>query len=280
MIPSLYQLPVLSCTALSGDTKKAASVAGIWNKLYRAANIIDSVEDKESVFSSSHNINHELNEVNKLIFSSELTLSQLEIIGITPGVAKALRLRFNQSILTMCTGQAASFANEIPDLENAWQIVDAKSGEFFALGCYAGARLKTRSKKILTYFWEFGLVIGRLVQISDDIRDLWGNEKGKSDIASSHWGLPITYAMTVLPENEKSKLVELFYSGKMDHTKESTIREIILSCGAIIYLGLETERLRARGLKLIGRACPPSNAREDLISLINSMGFPKKDNYL
>ena len=253
----------------------AATLSDVWKSLYKSAHLIDTVEDEEFLPSSGRNIGLKVNEACQLIFSAELILAQLEEMGIPPGTASTLRIKLNRSILTMCAGQKASFDHSIPSLEKAWEIVDAKSGDFFALGCYAGARLATRSEKILSYFWEFGQVVGRLVQVGDDVKDLWDNEKGKSDIASGHWGLPLSYSINVLPEKDRARLKELLISHPMEQATERTIRDIILSCGAIVYLGMETRRLHARGKSVLYRACPPSVAREELLAILQSAGLPQ-----
>ena len=267
------RLPSLACSALQGDPAAAEGVTDAWRWLYAAAHLLDSVEDDELIPASLGGTGRAINSACGLIFSSELRLSALEKTLVPAAAAADIRLTFNHSLLTMCAGQEACLKPGVPNLAAAWQIADAKSGEFFSAGCYAGARLATSSIPVLAGFREFGFILGRLLQLGDDLKDLWTNEKGQSDLADGRWSLPIAYALEVLPKTEKARLRELLHAGG-DAAGEEEARRLVLSSGAATYLTLEAASLRIRGKRILSDKCAPSDAREALLGLLESCGLP------
>ncbi|HEX2978678.1 MAG TPA: polyprenyl synthetase family protein [Anaerolineaceae bacterium] len=230
----LFLLPALCCEAAGGESATAAPIVEAWTGLYAVAHLLDMVEDGDLIPAWAGMPGRSINLATGLIFRTELLLARLEDHGIPRGCARQLRERFNQSILHMCAGQDLGFSSLEPTLETAWQIADAKSGSFFELGCVAGARLATRSKKVLHAFADFGFAVGRLVQIGDDLKDLSVGENG--DLATGHWGLPLAYAMQALPDEKKKHLGMLVTNAWSDVQAQDEARRMILESGARVYL--------------------------------------------
>lgn len=149
-----------------------------WSLLYAAFYLLDKVEDQEAngeLFSSSPGI--VTNVTTGFILSAGLILSKLELAQ-KPGIPEisSLQITFHHIALAVCAGQHLDLSQRKPDLKQVWQIVTAKSGEFFSLGCLAGALIATNEPDHLQAFATLGRHLGVLIQIANDIAGLWGKE--------------------------------------------------------------------------------------------------------
>ena len=64
-----------------------------------------------------------------------------------------------------------------PTIKKFNNIQEKKTGLLLAFCCYAGGFIGNASKKELEVLYEFGLMLGRIFQITDDILDKEGNQK-------------------------------------------------------------------------------------------------------
>jgi len=141
--PSLL-LPILCCEAAGGDEDQATAIAAAWFLLYLAAKVLDDVEDDDTHLTpwSAIGAPQAINAATGLIFVSQLALARLPRMGADRELALFLLEDFNRTTLRMCAGQHADLTegSHLP-LERCLSIAGAKSGEFFALACRAGALL-------------------------------------------------------------------------------------------------------------------------------------------
>ncbi len=269
--PSLFHLPSLCCAALGKDPKRVGVAEKAWQQFYAAAHMIDAVEDDEGLPAGITSPAKATNLAVGLIFNAENELAGLEA-ELPPGVSRSIRMEVQRCLLCMCAGQEMSLRSGEISLEETWQIARLKSGAFFGLGCFIGARAGTSSSKILDGFTRFGEILGLLVQLGDDVKDLWSNEKGKSDLTSGHWGIPLAYAYKVLLLKERAQLREFLKMEQATYELEARIRDKIISSGALVYAALESNRLHILGKRILCSICQPSPARQSLENLLNSKG--------
>jgi polyprenyl synthetase len=206
---SLIALPGLCCEAAGGDWHDAELAAAAWGLLYYAAHLLDAVEDGQVEIgrSSFPSPGSTLNVAVGLMTSAELALGALGDSETSPKTAKDVRSRFHRAVLTMCAGQHADLTRLEPSLEQCWQAAEGKSGEFFALACWAGARLATSDSSQVDLFARFGHHLGSVIQIRDDLSGLSPVESEPSDLGSGgNWTLPLAYTMSVLPVAERNQL--------------------------------------------------------------------------
>ena len=145
-----FLLPVLCCEAVGGDEHQATAVAAAWFLLYLAAKVLDDIEDEDALQNPwcTVGIAQAINAATGLIFVSQLALAHLPRMGAGRGLALYLIEDFNCTILRMCAGQHADLTEaSISSLERYFRIAGAKSGEFFALACRAGALLGTDGER-------------------------------------------------------------------------------------------------------------------------------------
>lgn len=167
-------LPFLCCEAIGANPKHAVGVTTSWFLLQVAAHLLDKVEDQELVLPglAPYGQGVYTNLSTGMIFVAEWILNHLELDSVDAGAAWDIQRAFQETILSVCSGQHLDLSIPNPDLSTCWEIAKTKSGSAFALACYAGARTSTSITDRLLHFANFGRFLGTIVQISDDLKDL------------------------------------------------------------------------------------------------------------
>lgn len=237
-------LPVFCCEAAQGDSGRAIPVSAAWMAFYFAAHLLDAVEDDEAPKYPTTILRRAgaINLSTGLIMAAELILDALEDHGIDQITARIIRTRFNKTIFEMCSGQHSDLQAQGPGLHAYLKIAGAKSGSFFSAACYSGAILAMDDPGQLNCFSSYGYQLGMIVQIEDDISDFWDKDSQNNDLARGKWGLPVAYALEVLPAEETYRLKELLVEAMTDRNAEAAARQIILASGAILFSDLEIKK--------------------------------------
>ena len=167
-------IPFLCCEANNGDPKRAVGVSAAWFLLQVAAHLLDKVEDQELelIGLPLRNQGVSTNLSTGLIFVAEWILNHLELDCVDPGAAWDIQRAFQETVLSVCSGQHLDLSLTSPDLPTCWKIAEAKSGSAFALACYVGTRVATSNSRQLDSLENFGRHLGTIAQISDDLKDL------------------------------------------------------------------------------------------------------------
>ena len=270
---SLLTLPSFVCSALGGELENALEVNAAWLLLYAAFYVLDKVEDREidDVLFSGLEENVLINLTTGLILNAELVLSKLageEKFG--PATLNSLLVTFNRMALKVCAGQHLDLTSGDADLSQAWRNIEAKSGDFFALACWVGARLATSEPDQLESMAKYGRHLGILIQIANDTEGLWGRDGLDSDLARGRVTLPVAYALSVLPPAKRTTLQRLIPAKTTD--SEASARQMILSSGGLIYLMLEAEKHRQQARAALGGLPIDEPQREQLLDLLDRIG--------
>lgn len=167
-------LPFLCCEANGVNPLRAIGVTTSWFLLHVAAHVLDKVEDQELpvLELTTHGQGVCTNLSTGMIFVAEWILNHLELDSVDAGAAWDIQRAFQETILSVCSGQHLDLSTPTPDLSTCWEIAKTKSGSAFALACYAGTRTSTSITDRLFHFSNFGRFLGTIVQISDDLKDL------------------------------------------------------------------------------------------------------------
>jgi geranylgeranyl pyrophosphate synthase len=256
--PSFLPLPSLCCHALGLFSPKVYALNAAWALFYAASYLLDKIEDQEidhPIF-AAYGIGGTANLTTGLILNAERILSEMgPDERVNQATIEAVRIAFNQRVLDVCSGQHMDLTIQEPRLNEAWKIIDGKSGKFFALGSFIGARLATDDAEIIENFSQFGQRLGILIQITNDINGLGKENQKDNDLASGKRTLPVIYALEVLPTEEQDRLRGLLINAPEDRSAESEARKIIISAGAIFYLSLEADKHREQAKTALSRAC-------------------------
>lgn len=270
---TLDQLPLLFCELNGGDEQQIIPIITAWTLLRHAARLLDDIEDGDV---KSRDISEAiaLNNSTGFLFTVGMVLNSLEIAGLPPNAANDIRRMFYEELLKVCSGQHLDLTRSSPTLEECWQIVGTKSGVFVGLICWAGGRVANAKPEQLELYRQFGYNLGVLDQIRDDLADLWADESHHSDLRNAnHYGLPITYALSVLPKNERQKLLAYLENVK-ELEAEKKARELIIRSGAGAYLAVQSACYYQQSQQLLAQMTLPAKALNNLTILLKKARLP------
>ena len=266
------ELPGLCCQAVGGNPRSADPIAAAWLLFYSAAGIMDHVEDADEPdpWLVDLGVGPVVNVATGLYFSACLALSQLVEQCGDQKAANEICNEVLERFLVMCSGQHLDLTRAKPTLQQYWEIAQAKSGAFFTLACWAGARLATAQADVLDGFSQFGEHVGLLVQILDDLEEFRDLEillrRGDQD-SLSH-ALPIIYVREVCPSTVKDQLDDLLVqSGSVPGAIEK-LYQLVESSGGVLYLLTELEKHRILAQEGLERAGAVQPAKQKLLSLL------------
>jgi geranylgeranyl pyrophosphate synthase len=273
---SLLTLPANCCAAFGKDPGKALEVNAAWSLIYAAFYLLDKVEDQEAageLFSPDPGV--VTNVTTGFILSAGLILYKLETAQKLSNLAiSSLQIALHRRALSVCAGQHLDLTQREPDLRQVWHSVTAKSGEFFSLGCLAGALVATNAPDQIEGFATFGRHLGVLIQIANDAGGLWGKGESQSDLARGKLTLPVAYAFSVLAAEKAERLSRLLPLAKDNVDAESEARSLILGCGGLVYLMLEAERHRQRARAALESLNLRTDDARELLILLDQIGRP------
>lgn len=251
--PSYFPLPSLCGHALGRVTPATFAANAAWVLLFVASYLLDKIEDNEThhpIF-SRYSPGVVANLTTGLILHSGHILAKLEPHDSSMDIMAEIRREFQRQAILVCAGQHHDLTANEPTFDQIWQTVDAKSGRFFALGAYLGARLATYDGVVITAMSEVGRRLGIINQINNDLSGLGSGDETGSDLASGKRTMPTQYALQVLPPEKRAKLVKYLQSAASEPLAEVEARQIIVSAGAVIYLALEAAKHRQHATQLL-----------------------------
>jgi geranylgeranyl pyrophosphate synthase len=240
-------LPGLSCQAAGGVFIDADPVTFAWLTFYIAAQLMDSVEDADEPHPWWEKIGASgaLNTATGLFFCANLLLNRLHEKNIHPEKVSQITNLFNQQLFVMCSGQHFDLTIQQKSLSDYWKIASQKSGGFFALACVTGASLGTLPTEKLDFYNSFGLHLGILIQIMDDLEDWHAvihHHESQPIVDRISNTLPIIYANEVLPEKELETLNGLISGSREDERRLSDLIELVDDTGASVYILAEMQK--------------------------------------
>lgn len=203
-------LPRLSYQACGGIDDFPPEVSAAWYLFYIAADLMDSVQDREYRFdleSVPYSFSEWLNLASSFFFIANGLLVELLNQNYDQECVGSVLQAFQTKLLEMCEGQQRDLSVRDTSLADYLGILRKKSGTFFSLACTAGARLAGNEPSCLENLAGFGLHVGCILQILDDLEDWHRLEKGETQMLSKlDWGknLATIYTLEVLPSEEKT----------------------------------------------------------------------------
>jgi len=256
------QLPFLCCEANSGDPKRAVGVATAWFLLQVAAHLLDKVEDQELEMAGMHlrpqGVSTNLST--GLIFVAEWILNHLEIDCVDAGAAWDIQRTFQETVLSVCSGQHLDLSLASPDLTTCWKIAEAKSGAAFSLACYVGTRVATSDTQRLQAMEAFGRHLGTIVQISDDLEDLESGDGEKGNGSNSLIRAFLTYI-----HEQSQESGEIAATQPNNHDLPRTALILYLRLEAMKYAELARRELNVIRLN--------EQSRDRILTILNHLSW-------
>jgi geranylgeranyl pyrophosphate synthase len=241
------ELPGLCCKALDGDRTLVEGISAAWSMLYTAAHLMDSIEDRDELDSWWANFGSPgvINTATGLYALSTSILIESVPAEIHQDTRLEILTEFQQTIIKMCSGQHIDIMSEELSLDEYWQVADLKSGSFFGLACFTGARVAVDETFVHSRFRDFGRHLGVLIQISDDTKDVWSLLSNNSHhIKKPLCLLPIVYTMMVESPENRSTLSQVFEKEHLDRESIACVSEILDNSGAGLYVLAKSEEHR------------------------------------
>ena len=279
----LFELPKICYQAAGGGLPWADHLELAWFLFYIAAHLMDNVEDQDDPGQlwASYSPGVRINVASGLFFTAANSLNYLHHDGDSRAAANEIIEVFYSSFLRMCSGQNEDLLNEKINLALYWRIASSKSGDFFGMGCWAGARLATDDTTRLEGFRQFGYNLGIHKQIRDDLEEIQGLEDRltrnnqipglgiqPSDLSKLRRALPIVYAYEVLPLPERIWIDQYLESINPSQDDADKLLQILDRAGTALYVAAELERYRSRALTAIEQAGPNSQGKDILVSFL------------
>jgi competence protein ComQ len=271
-------LPGLCCQAAGGSDRLAEPVAAAWLLFYAAAHLMDSLEDRDDPDPWWRGLGPgaAINVATGLYFTASLALQELSALPLDARTARQVTLQVLQPFLVMCSGQHQDLLGPAPTLEQYWRIAGAKSGEFFAIACCAGARLATDQAETLSGFHQFGFNFGLLLQVLDDLKDYkdLSQRERVVDARCLTRSLPVVYVREVCPDPVRDHFDQLLSRTASDPEAVGAITQIIEENGGTLYLMVELDKYRDLALAGLDLAGSNGRPRQALVAALDKLYSP------
>ena len=271
-LSSLSNLPGLCCQAVGGKRERADNLTLAWLIYYAAAKLLDSVQDADEpdAWWVEQGTSIALSAFSGLYFTASLALNAISKHSTNRAKAAEINEDFFTTFLIMGSGQHADLTRASLNLERYWQQAETKSGAFFSLACRSGARLATNDPDTLLVYSQFGYHIGLLIQITDDLEDVFppqgtGIHGQRSQFSRS---LPVVYALDVLPQQQREQLELCLQVAPTNAEAAQEAVSLVDQSNAAAYVMIEIERHKLEALQNLERAKPHSPAGDALARMI------------
>jgi geranylgeranyl pyrophosphate synthase len=271
----------LSFKSAGGKGTVSSNLLMAWQLFMDAAYYFDSIEDQDTIFNilSGYKISELINGTTGLLILAYASLNLFLTEKELNPQSLEIHNSFYTTIIRACNAQARELRATILSLDEWWEIAAAKTGGPYSLVCWAGGRLASEDGLLADQLKRFGHHLGLMIQILDDA---WDFIPGIDDSDKNLWGLskkglPISFALHVLPPADRALLQD-----SIDRVDESPkyinrIYELVQKCGASAYLETEIHRHRIIAREIMLSDIFSSPSREELISIVDSLSDLTKD---
>ncbi len=266
-------LPGLCCQAAGGQAEWADELATAWLVFYGAAYVMDAIEDEDEPAPewASFSPGLAVNAASGLYFSASLILNEMKQQAasrpVAAGTLDEIIADFYRSFLVMCGGQHRDLATLRPSLAEYREIAEAKSGAFFAAACRLGARLATGEVARLQGFHDFGVRLGLIIQILDDIDEVQKIPRAERWDGLTR-SLPVIFVLEKGDPAARRRLEALLQGGPGNSRSGEEILDIIDAAGGVSFLLGEYGRQRDQAVAALRQARPKSDTEARLLGFL------------
>ncbi|MFQ5419927.1 MAG: polyprenyl synthetase family protein [Anaerolineae bacterium] len=202
--------PALTFATTGGDLQAAVPLVALWLLHIMAARVFDDIQDNEGLDNpwQHRGVEQALPTGIALLTLANICLTHLQTdVETFKAVMQALGR----------AGTLAAKAQSHPPrdwsaqtLEPYFEHLIATTGQVFAAGAWAGARLNTTDENMLDALYQFGLNRGMEMAIISDCADLQPQNPSKlSDLTAGIYKLPVLYAVSLAEHPQQARLMKL-----------------------------------------------------------------------
>ena len=224
-------LPLLTCQAVGGSAELAIPVVAAWLFYNLASDLFDDLVDqdgKQRVW-NEWAPGRAMSVGLGLVAAAQICLSHLETESATQ---RAIVHRYGQTMAIAAREQ--HYQERVCSLEAYCKHIVGKTGSVLATVAWSGARLHTKDEVLLNAFYDYGMAVGVMVQLLDDLRDLRPRDR-LSDLTASTFTLPVIYALSRTEHPQHTNLVGLLAGDLTDRENINAIGDILHEMGSTTY---------------------------------------------
>lgn len=224
-------LPLYTCHAAGGVGEDALPLGAAFTLLHMAASVLDDFQDQDSdELWANWPLDRTLGATLSMVFLSQSCLARLE--ANEPAKREVID-GYAQGWLLASVGQNQPVR---PDelVVSYWRHALAKAGIGFAVASWSGVRIATEETSVQQAAKEYGMALGTLLQIADDIQDFVASLTAKSPSALGA-SLPVILASEQREQPDHSALVRLIGQerSRQDSEWATAVYELVLSLGGL-----------------------------------------------
>lgn len=221
--------------AVGGSLERAIPLSASWILLHLASQLFDDLQDQDAKPSLWRNWS-DIDLVNVglgAIFAGQACLSHLRPTAHdATAVADILQL-FTEAGLLAAHAQATE--QQIVTINDYFQNLMQKASILFSVGAQAGVWLHTADTQLRHTFHEFGLAIGALTQIQDDLRDILPQNQA-NDLLAYRRTLPVLHGLAQTTHPNYPQLAQLLHEKHaLSQNDLATIYQTLIDMGSLDF---------------------------------------------
>ncbi|MFW6068866.1 MAG: polyprenyl synthetase family protein [Chloroflexota bacterium] len=238
--PHHWRLPLLACEATGSAVQRALPAAAAVACMHMSIMLLDDMLDADR-----DGLYRQLGmpaTANLAAALQSLALQALASGHLPPSLKRSMMASINCATLVTAYGQYLD-VQHIVDETAYWRVTRLKSAPFFGAALHTGALAAAAPSSTARSLRQFGRLYGEIVQIHDDLKDVFARP-ASPDWRANSAALPILFAETVNhPQRQR------FATLKRRVAEQDALLEaqsILIRCGAVSYC--VDQALRRHGL--------------------------------
>lgn len=270
-------LCLLVCRELSGDARPALPFAAAIELMHNFCLVHDDIEDGDEVRRGrpavwmKYGLPHAIN-IGDYLFTKVFEALLLDSFSAPPDRLVRLFELMRSTLDHTHRGQALDMNAREGGItvDHYMQLVTEKTGHYLAAPMIAGAICADADATITTALGTFGLMIGPMFQIRDDVIDLThgkGRNSIGNDIREGKRSFLVAHALEHADTPQQQRLLEILDLPRLDttdaHIQEAL--EIFNSCSAMEAADARCEELRQKAIRALEAL--PEGLRQRLLEV-------------
>jgi len=239
-------LCLFGCHALGGDWNKALPAAAALEFIHNFSLIHDDIQDGDIERRHRPTVWYLWGPGKALVSGDAMhCLAYQTAMGLKEkGITQERALRVSQSLvessLAMIEGQCMDldFENNLTISQNQYlDMIRRKTGALITCSVQIGALLGSEDPSHEEAFIEYGVRLGRIFQVKDDMLGIWGYEHqtGKSagnDIRRRKKSYPIVYALENARPKARNEMAAIYQKKSLSEGDVENVLAVLEECGA------------------------------------------------
>ena len=157
-------------------------------------------------------------------------------------------------------------------LDQYFELVKRKSGSLTGAACKIGATLGDAEPSVVLQLEQFGVNLGVMSQIRNDIKDFLNFDK-KKDFVKNRKTLPYVYLLNILQGKKAEQFRELIFTEgegqkRFGREKQRYLKELMVNDGAVHYGRVMYDIFRQSSMEILKAIPVPSKFKEKMIKLV------------